>query len=238
MTTPTGEGHLPDTEPSATSTPSGRHQKRQRRAERYLGGQARAPYKQHDSDLSRSFGDDSQLACEEPLPKRRRGECSACPCHLQKLAKVFNDIGRHGKERSKRARGYPVPKKANRRKYRNMTAENAWIRENLFDAHGNYRYCHYCILAYINVHSERLAKQRKIKQQQAQEPVREMKKAEVERQRLTDHVLMPEGLSASFHAWWKQLDAAASVIVRYPHERHGLAGKTSNRAKSDVQQVS
>jgi len=58
-----------------------------------------------------------------------------------------------------------------------MTAEKAWIRNDLFDAHGNYRYCHYCILAYISVHSEVLAKQRKIKQQQAQEPVREMKKS-------------------------------------------------------------
>ena len=37
-------------------------------------------------------------------------------------------------------------------------------------------YCHYCILAYINVHSERLTKQRKIKQKQAQEPMREVKK--------------------------------------------------------------
>ena len=30
---------------------------------------------------------------------------------------------------------------------------------------------------------------------------------------------------------------SSTVKVRYPHERHGLAGKTSNRAKSNVQQV-
>ena len=106
MTTPTGAGHLPDTEPSATSAPSGRHQKWQKRAERYLGGQARAPYKQHDSDLSRSFGDDSQLACEEPLPNTRRGECSACPCHLQKLAKVGM-----GKRDQKELEGTQFPRK-------------------------------------------------------------------------------------------------------------------------------
>ena len=93
------------------------------------------------------------------------------------------------------------------------------------------------ILAYINVHSERLAKQKKIKQKQAQEPVREMKKVDVENERLMDYVLMPEGPCESFHAWWKKLDTAAPVRVHYPHERHGLAGKTSNRAKSNLQQV-
>ena len=101
-----------------------------------LGGQARAAYKQHDGDLSRLFSDDAQLACEELLPKRRRGECSACHYHLQKLGKAFNDIGRHGKGRSKWCNGYPDPKKSN---IRNVRAEKAWIRENLFDAHSNYR---------------------------------------------------------------------------------------------------
>ena len=52
-----------------------------------------------------------------------------------------------------------------------------------------------------------------------------------------DYVLMPEGPSESFHAWWKKLDAATPVKVRYPHERHGLAGKTSNRANSNVQKI-
>lgn len=67
--------------------------------------------------------------------------------------------------------------------------------------------------------------------------MREMRKVDVERERLIDYVLMPEVPSESFHAWWKKLDATASVTVRYPHERHGLAKKPSNRAKSDVQQV-
>ena len=65
-----------------------------------------------------------------------------------------------------------------------------------------------------------------------------MKKADVENERIVDYVLMPEASSESFQAWWKKLDAAAPVMVRYSHERHELAGKTSNRTKSDVQQVS
>ena len=93
------------------------------------------------------------------------------------------------------------------------------------------------VITVFSLTSERLAKQRKIKQKQAQEPVREMNKVDVENERLMDFVLMPEGPCESFHAWWKKLDTAAPVKVRYPHERHGLAGKTSNRAKSNVQQV-
>ena len=70
----------------------------------------------------------------------------------------------------------------------NYRATNPCLKDAEVDAHSNYRYCHYCILAYINVHSERLAKQRKIKQKQAQEPVREMKKADVENERIMDYV--------------------------------------------------
>ena len=62
MTTVSGEGGLPSTEAREISTLSGRRQKRQRKSERYHGGQARIAYKQHDGDLSRSFTDDSQLS--------------------------------------------------------------------------------------------------------------------------------------------------------------------------------
>ena len=33
---------------------------------------------------------------------------------------------------------------------------------------------------------------------------------------------------------WKELGDDEDVEVRYPHEQHGLKGKTSNRAKTDV----
>ena len=34
--------------------------------------------------------------------------------------------------------------------------------------------------------------------------------------------------------WWKDLDDEAELEVKYPYEKHGLAGKTSNRAKLGV----
>ena len=114
MTTVSGEGGLPSTEAREISTLSGRRQKRQRKSERYHGGQARIAYKQHDGDLSRSLTDDSQLSwVRNPCLKKIWGECSACHYQLQKLGKAFNDIGRHGKERSNRCRGYPDPRKSN-----------------------------------------------------------------------------------------------------------------------------
>ena len=38
----------------------------------------------------------------------------------------------------------------------------------------------------------------------------------------------------NFQEWWKELGDDEDVEVRYPHEQHGLKGKTSNRAKTDV----
>ena len=48
---------------------------------------------------------------------------------------------------------------------------------------------------------------------------------------------MPSGCDTCFAVWWPSLETSAAVTVRYPHERHGLSGKTSNSAKSDVQSV-
>ena len=47
---------------------------------------------------------------------------------------------------------------------------------------------------------------------------------------------MPEGCDISFMAWWKQLDNSSTVMVRYPHERHGSAGSVSHAANVDTKQ--
>ena len=61
-----------------------------------------------------------------------------------------------------------------------------------------------------------------------------MKKIDVEEQSLGDYVIMPDRCDLSFIIWWRSLDSDTIVKERYPHERHGLAGKTSNSAKVDV----
>ena len=56
----------------------------------------------------------------------------------------------------------------------------------------------------------------------------------VEEAKLGEFVVMPNGCELSFALWWKSLESDAAVFVRYPHERHGLAGKPTNRAKQSV----
>lgn len=60
-----------------------------------------------------------------------------------------------------------------------------------------------------------------------------MSKKEVIEKNLTDFVLSEDD-TLTFGAWWKTLDDDDMVEVQYPHERHGLAGRTSNHAKQVV----
>ena len=50
-------------------------------------------------------------------------------------------------------------------------------------------------------------------------------------EKLESFVLMPDELDTAFVKWRELLPASHIVRVRYPHEHHGLAGKTSNNAK-------
>ena len=63
-----------------------------------------------------------------------------------------------------------------------------------------------------------------------------MSKEEVEKERLTSFVLMPVEVELCFALWWKSLASDHEVMVRYPFERHGLAGRTSNSAKTDAKE--
>ena len=93
------------------------------------------------------------------------------------------------------------------------------------DGHRNYLFCLKCIVASLAVHTERLHKQRLIKQKQEHQPVLQMTKQEVTQNRLEDYVLHDDGSAQTFSAWWKELDDDEVVDVQFPHERHGLAGR-------------
>lgn len=98
---------------------------------------------------------------------------------------------------------------------------------SLLDGHGNYVYCHEYIMAYINVGSQRLTHQRKIKQELSQHTVITKSKGEVSQLKLEKYVIL---LSADISLkWWQELCDDDDVEVRYPHEQHRLWGKTSNR---------
>ena len=61
-----------------------------------------------------------------------------------------------------------------------------------------------------------------------------MMKSSVEEERLGEKAVMPTGCDIPFAQWWRSLDGSDSVVVRYPHEKHGNSGKVSNSAKPSV----
>lgn len=95
-------------------------------------------------------------------------------------------------------------------------------------------YCCACIRFALGISNARRAHQRKLKREESHNPVVEMTKLEVEEKRVGDYVIMPDGVEMAFKAWWRPLSSATFVKVRYPHSRHGNAGKTSHSAKSKV----
>ena len=99
---------------------------------------------------------------------------------------------------------------------------------------GNYLFCARCVCSAFRISPQRLSRQRNIKRSQSQLPVVEMTKSRVEEERLGEYVVMPAGCDQSFKTWWRSLEKTVLVKVRYPHERHGNAGKMSNSAKTSV----
>ena len=115
--------------------------------------------------------------------------------------------------------------------YRDLKAQNDWLRSNVF---GNYLYCAKCIRIAFGISKQRLFRQRKMKQSASLEPITQLTKAEVEEKRLGEFVIMPSGCDEASSTWWKSKSSADIISVRYPHERHGLAGRVSNSAKTET----
>ena len=60
-----------------------------------------------------------------------------------------------------------------------------------------------------------------------------MTKAEIEEKRLSDAVIMPKYCDKAFSKWWRDIAPEEVISLRCPYERHGLAGRVSNSAKSE-----
>jgi len=102
----------------------------------------------------------------------------------------------------------------------------------VFDSMGNYLYCGACVRSALGIGRQRIACQRQIKQLQSQQLLSQMTKTNVEEKCLAEFVIMPDGTEKSFKTWWKTITATQLVSVRVPHSKHGIAGKTSNSAKT------
>ena len=214
--------------------PTSRKERRDLQRQNYLGGKARRPYS-HSSTLSNSlahYDSDSLESEEEDTPSD--SVCSRCLPVLSRYKPVFEGLTHHSTKLKRVKSINPTPKLPERAHYRDLVRQNDWLRENLFDGLGNYLFCVRCICSSFNISRQRHARQREIKQQQMQHPVVKMRKSEVEEKHLSEFILMPDEVDVSFLKWWRTISPSTLVEVRVPHQRHGLAGKTSNSAKTDI----
>ena len=115
--------------------------------------------------------------------------------------------------------------------------QNEWIRGNLFDAMGNYLFCHKCIIKALNVNPHPLSKQRKVKQNQFQKPLVSMTKNEGDKEKVKSFGFMPKSVETSLSLWWTNVPYDHTVSVRHLHEKRGLAGKVSNSAKVSTKEL-
>ena len=152
--------------------------------------------------------------------------CSKCEPILLQYADIFKQLVHQGTELKKK-KVNPNPKKPGMH-YRDVKRQSDWLRENMFDAMGNYLFCCACVRIAFGISKQRITRQRAIKRKQFKEPLQSMSKAEVEKERLGEYVVMPKDLDVSFKNWWRFLDPLATVDVRTPPSRHGNSGKVSN----------
>ena len=206
--------------------PTTRKARSERQKERYLAGEARHPYR-HTPTLRLSLSEDTGNGSDT-------GMCAQCRPILSRHAETFKAMLQQGSQLKRCQKVNPHPKKPDTAHYRDVKRQNEWLRENVFDSMGNYLYYCSCIRAALHVSKQRIAHQRRIKQQKSKHPIVSMAKADIERENLGEFVIMPSGIETSFKAWWRSLASTVSVDVRYPHERHGNAGRPSNSTKSSV----
>ena len=94
-------------------------------SDKYLQGKSNKAYRLCES-LSTSLTESAGLD----------GICSSCAPMLERIAKGFKELKHHRTTLRKRKRRLPQPKFPDRPYYRNVIAQNEWIRGNLFDSMG------------------------------------------------------------------------------------------------------
>ena len=206
------------------------------RADLFLDGAAKSVYAVK-SDILRNievFENTAQAKDNSLYAKqieKAQLPCDKCKTVLFSILDQFQSIKHDAKTLVNRKASHPKPTKGGQ--CRNITDENRWLREHVFDAVGNYIYCQECIIEVFRISKGRLARQRDIKRMEAFFSVTEMTKRDVEAQNLTNSIIIPEDFS-SFDDYLGNLEADDCVEIRQEVRTHGLAGKRSNNKKEET----
>ena len=106
-----------------------------KRYEHYVSGTTRSVYQLRSADLKNAMN----------LSPTVEGVCSACASGLAGVSRGFFNLRQQGTELRKTKARLPIPKHSDRQHYRDINAQNEWLRGNVFDSMGNYMFCHSCI---------------------------------------------------------------------------------------------
>ena len=119
-----------------------RKKRRLSRYENYVHGTARGVYQLRSKDLETAMD----------LSPTIEGVCSACASGLSGIASGFWKLKHQGTELKKRKTKTLTHNE--REHYRDINAQNEWLRGNVFDSVGNYLFCHSCIKKALKVSSQ------------------------------------------------------------------------------------
>ena len=116
-------------------------------------------------------------------------------------------------------------------------AHNEWLHGHIYDAIGNHLFCYQCLRKALHISKQRLSRQQAVKQKLFQYPEVNMPEKDIANEELCPFVVMPSEIETSFKCWWSTMPEDHEVDVRYPFERHRLAGKCSNHARTKTKET-
>ena len=206
------------------SSQSSNQQKREEIKQNYLLGKRKRPLMKHCAVAP---------ALEEPVSDPNAPTCRVCHVSLRVLADTFKGM-RHTGSALKKRKSNPPKKRRSIDSYRDLSAQNAWLLANVYNANGNYIFCQECVVHYLGVGKQRLSRLRKVKIAVNTLPTVHMMKEEVCAKKLESRVKIPANVLLPFSKWWSSVDSSTLVQVHNPAGCHGLCGKRSNNSKEEV----
>ena len=152
------------------------------------------------------------------------GVCDNCGS-LKDLREIFHSFVSSGSDLRRRMKAYSRPHGS---VYRNVKEQNNFLMNTVFDGSGNYIYHRDCIRTAFDVGTARLARIRKVVQEQTSQPLLQVEKEKVLRY---SDVVLPQGCAMAASTWLLSQPEGSIVTCRNDPTRHGNAGKKSNNAK-------
>lgn len=201
-------------------------------ARNFLNGKARRPYVLRE-DIVRGLeahaasSNLSDVGNEDIEATRNENTSHSCSC-LETLGQFAFDIKNMlhtGQDLIRRASKTESPNK----RYPNVTKQNEWLLNNVFDMYGNYIFCASCVNKILGVHPTRLSRLRKIKREMAKSPTRQIRKKDVPNGRIRD--VIPPSDVTNVLEWWLSLEDDSLLEIRdNPKLYHG----SSNNSKEHL----